>query len=107
MLHILTLGLFIISALAEILGCYLFYLIVNHNKNMWLLLPASVFLTIFAYLLTLHPAAAGRIYAAYGGVYIFVAILWLWGVEGIRPSIFDIAGSGLIFTGVLIIILRF
>ena len=51
----------------------------------------AVSLALFVWLLTLHPAAAGRVYAAYGGVYITVALAWLWGVDGVRPSVWDFA----------------
>jgi small multidrug resistance family-3 protein len=67
------------------------------------LLPAAFSLALFAWLLILHPAAAGRIYAAYGGVYIFVAILWLWLVEGIRPTAWDMVGSLVALSGMAII----
>lgn len=70
---------------------------------MWLLVPAAISLAVFAWLLTLHPAAAGRIYAAYGGVYIGVAIIWLWLVEGIRPTGWDIVGAGVAMLGMAII----
>ena len=72
-----VLGLFLITALAEIIGCYLPYLWLREGKSAWLLIPAALSLAAFAWLLSLHPTAAGRVYAAYGGVYIFVAILWL------------------------------
>ena len=87
-----TVLLFLMTALAEIAGCYLPYLWLHKGGSAWLLLPAALFLGLFAWLLTLHPAAAGRVYAAYGGVYIAVALAWLWGVDGIRPSAWDIAG---------------
>lgn len=57
------------------------------------------------WLLTLHPAAAGRTYAAYGGVYVAVAILWLWAVDGIRPDRWDLIGSGIAIAGMAIIML--
>ncbi|WP_429042811.1 YnfA family protein [Aeromonas hydrophila] len=88
-----TMGLFLVTALAEILGCYLPYLWLTQGRSVWLLLPAGLSLMLFAWLLSLHPTAAGRVYAAYGGVYIFVAILWLWLVDGIRPSLWDLVGS--------------
>ena len=72
-----TLLLFVATALAEILGCYLPYVWLRQNGSPWLLLPAALSLAVFAWLLTLHPAASGRVYAAYGGVYISVALLWL------------------------------
>lgn len=97
--------LFLMTAVAEIVGCYLPYLWLREGKSAWLLLPAVASLTLFAWLLTLHPAAAGRVYAAYGGIYIGVAILWLWVVDGIRPSLWDLVGSGVALLGAAIIIL--
>ena len=85
--------LFIATALAEIVGCYLSWLWLKQGKPAWLLLPAAASLALFAWLLTLHDTAgAGRVYAAYGGVYIGVALVWLWAVDGIRPTPWDVAG---------------
>lgn len=92
MLAAKTLVLFVLTALAEIIGCYLPYLWLKKGASPWLLLPAALSLAVFAWLLTLHPNAAGRVYAAYGGVYITVALAWLWAVDGIRPSVWDVAG---------------
>lgn len=104
MLNAKTLLLFVLTAIAEVIGCYLPSLWLNNGKTIWLLLPAAISLIIFSWLLTLHPAAAGRVYAAYGGVYIVVAILWLWVVEGIRPSIWDVTGSIITLVGMFIIV---
>lgn len=79
-------GLFILTAIAEIVGCYLPNLWLNQGKSIWLLLPAAVSLGIFSWLLTLHPDDAGRVYAIYGGVYVMTAIAWLWGVEQVLPT---------------------
>ncbi|MGL6259610.1 YnfA family protein [Vibrio sp. WXL103] len=103
MLELKTLGLFMITAIAEILGCYLPYLWLREDKSAWLLLPGVLFLGLFAWLLSLHPTAAGRVYAAYGGVYIFVAIMWLWVVDGIRPTLWDTIGVLVAMTGMAII----
>lgn len=103
MFELKTILLFLVTAVAEIVGCYLPYLWLNRGKSLWLLVPAGVSLAIFAWLLSLHPTAAGRVYAAYGGVYIFVAILWLWLVDGIRPTTWDIVGSTVALTGMSII----
>tara|TARA_Y100000588_G_scaffold225841_1_gene239727 strand:- start:2350 stop:2682 length:333 start_codon:yes stop_codon:yes gene_type:complete len=102
-LELKTLGLFFVTAIAEILGCYLPYLWLKEDKSVWLLVPAAFCLTLFAWLLSLHPTAAGRVYAAYGGVYIFVAILWLWVVDGIRPNMWDIVGVSVAMLGMAII----
>lgn len=96
-------GLFLVTAVAEIVGCYLPYLWLREGKTAWLLLPGALSLALFAWLLSLHPTAAGRVYAAYGGVYIFTAIVWLWAVEEIRPTVWDFVGSGVAIAGMAII----
>lgn len=96
--------LFVATAVAEIVGCYLPYLWLKKGGSAWLLLPAALSLALFAWLLTLHPTAAGRVYAAYGGVYIGVAVLWLWLVDGVRPTAWDIAGVSVSLVGMAIII---
>ena len=98
-----TVGLFIITALAEVIGCYLPYLWLREGKTIWLLAPAALSLAAFVWLLTLHPTAAGRVYAAYGGIYIFMAILWLWAIEDIRPTTWDIVGASVALIGMAII----
>ena len=103
MFELKTMALFLVTAIAEIVGCYLPYLWLNQNKSAWLLIPAALSLALFAWLLSLHPAAAGRVYAAYGGVYIFVAILWLWSVDGIRPTTWDSVGASVAMAGMAII----
>lgn len=98
-----TFALFTLTALAEIIGCYLPYLWLRQGKSAWLLLPAALSLGLFAWLLSLHPTAAGRVYAAYGGVYIGTAILWLWLVDKIRPTGWDLLGSAIALLGMAII----
>lgn len=99
-----TFCLFLATALAEIVGCYLPYLWLVKQASVWLLVPAAFSLALFAWLLTLHEAAAGRVYAAYGGVYISVALAWLWAVDGVRPTAWDVAGVGLSLAGMGLII---
>ncbi len=101
--YINTALLFVLTALMEILGCYLPYLWLRQNKSPWLLIPAAASLSLFAYLLTLHPTAAGRVYAAYGGVYITVALIWLWAVDGIRPNLPDFVGVLFCLIGMAVI----
>ena len=98
-----TAFLFVATALAEIVGCYLPYLWLRQGRSAWLLVPAAVSLAVFSWLLTLHPAAAGRVYAAYGGVYISVALIWLWAVDGIQPARADFIGVGLCLVGMAVI----
>ena len=99
-------GLFALTALAEIVGCYLPWLVLKQGKPLWLLLPAAISLALFAWLLTLHPTAAGRTYAAYGGMYIAVALLWLRFVDGISLSRWDATGAALALAGMAVIALQ-
>lgn len=99
-----TLGLFVITAVAEIIGCYLPYLWLRKSGSPWLLFPAGVSLALFAWLLALHPAASGRVYAAYGGVYVAVALLWLWWVDGVALTRWDVAGVAVVLVGMGIIV---
>ena len=101
-----TLLLFLVTALAEIAGCYLPYLWLKQGRSILLLIPAALSLALFAWLLTLHETAAGRVYAAYGGVYIGVALLWLWAVDQIRPTAWDVAGAAVALAGMGIIMFQ-
>jgi small multidrug resistance family-3 protein len=98
-----TFLIFILTAIAEIAGCYFAYLWLRQHYSPWILLPSALSLALFAWLLTLHPTAAGRAYAAYGGVYIMAAILWLWLVEAVRPTATDLLGMAVCLLGAAII----
>ncbi|AVV39293.1 YnfA family protein [Pantoea vagans] len=97
--------LFFITALAEITGCFLPWLWLKKGGSVWLLLPAAASLALFVWLLTLHPAASGRVYAAYGSVYVLTALLWLRVVDGVKLSAWDWSGALIAFSGMLIIVL--
>ena len=94
------------TAVAEIVGCYLPWLVIRQDKPAWLLIPAAVSLGLFAWLLTLHPDAAGRTYAAYGGMYIAVALLWLRVVDGVALTRWDVVGAGIALVGMAVIALQ-
>ncbi|CZX37876.1 YnfA family protein [Enterobacter hormaechei] len=96
--------LFFATALCEIIGCFLPWLWLKRGASALLLIPAGVSLVFFVWLLTLHPAASGRVYAAYGGVYVCTALLWLRFVDGIRLSLYDWAGALVALCGMLIIV---
>ena len=98
-----TVILFIVTAVAELTGCYLAFLWLKKSASSWLLVPAALSLAAFVWLLTLHPTAAGRVYAAYGGVYVGAAIAWLWIVDRIRPDRWDAIGAGVCLLGMSII----
>lgn len=103
---ILTFFLFVCTAVAEILGCYLPYLILRENKTAWLWIPTVLSLAMFVWLLTLHPTATGRVYAAYGGIYVTTALVWLRYVDQMRLSWWDLGGGLIVLVGAAIIILQ-
>ena len=98
--------LFALTALAEIVGCYLPWLVLKQDRSALLLLPAAASLALFAWLLTLHPTAAGRTYAAYGGMYIAVALLWLRLVNGVALTRWDVSGAAIALVGMAVIALQ-
>lgn len=101
-----TFSLFLLTAVAETVGCYLPYLWLKQGRSVWLLVPAAASLALFAWLLTLHDTASGRVYAAYGGVDIGVALAWLWLVDGIRPTAWDFAGVAVALAGMGLIMFQ-
>ena len=99
--------LFFAAAVAEIAGCFLVFRVARSDGSRWLIFPAAASLALFAWLLTL-PAfnAAGRIYAAYGGVYIATALIWAAVVEKRPPDARDLAGAALCLAGMAVIAAR-
>ena len=101
-----TAGLFLLTAVAEILGCYLTDLVVKQQWTFWLLIPAALSLALFAWLLTLHPTTSERVYASYGAVYVAMALLWLRLVDGAPVSLRDWMGGTIILTGMTVLMGR-
>jgi small multidrug resistance family-3 protein len=100
-----TLLAYVGAAAAEIAGCFAFWAWLRLDKPAWWLLPGLASLAVFAWLLTLvDSAAAGRTYAAYGGIYIVASLAWLWGVEGLRPDRWDLTGAAICLAGAAVII---
>jgi small multidrug resistance family-3 protein len=94
------------AAVAEIAGCFSFWIWLRDSKPVWWLVPGMISLALFAWLLTLvDSAAAGRAYAAYGGIYICASLAWLWAVESIRPDRWDVIGALICIVGAAVIIL--
>lgn len=97
---------FALTAAAEIAGCFAFWAWLKLDKSVWWLVPGVASLAAFAYLLTLIDSeAAGRTYAAYGGVYITASLLWLWAIEGVRPDRWDVLGASICIIGAVVILL--
>ncbi len=93
------------AAIAEIAGCFAFWAWLRLGKSVWWLVPGMLSLAAFAWALTLvDSAAAGRAYAAYGGVYIAASLGWLWIVEGVRPDRWDAIGAATCLVGAAIIL---
>lgn len=95
-------GLFAITAVAELGGCYLVFVWSRGGRSLALLGGAAIALGIFAWLLSFHPTA-GRAYAAYGGVYVAMAVAWGWLVERIQPDRWDLIGAAVALLGMSII----
>jgi small multidrug resistance family-3 protein len=98
--------LFGVTALAELLGCWWVMRVLRDGAHPGWLAAAALSLAAFAWLLTLHPQASGRVFAAYGGVYVAGALAWLWAVDGLKPSPWDLAGVGLCLAGMALIVLQ-
>lgn len=94
-----------LAALAEIAGCFAFWGWLKLDRPIWWLIPGVASLALFAWLLTLIDSeAAGRAYAAYGGVYIAASLLWLWLAEGVKPDRWDLTGMTVALIGSAIIL---
>jgi small multidrug resistance family-3 protein len=104
MIVVRTFALLVLTAVAEIVGCYLPYLWLRKHGSAWLLVPGAASLALFAWLLTLHPTAAGRVYAAYGGVYVTIALVWLWRVDRVQVTVWDLAGVAIVLVGMGVIV---
>ncbi len=91
---------FVGAALAEIAGCFAVWAWLRNGASAWWLAPGAASLGLFAFLLTRAEAdAAGRAFAAYGGVYIAASLFWLWAVEGRAPTAWDLGGAALCLLG--------
>ena len=100
-----TVAAYIGAAIAEIAGCYAFWAYLRLEKPAWWLIPGLASLALFAWLLTLvDSTAAGRAFAAYGGVYIASSIAWLWVIEGARPDRWDVLGGAICLVGAAVIV---
>jgi small multidrug resistance family-3 protein len=94
-----------LAAFAEIAGCFAFWAWLRLGKSALWLAPGLISLAAFAFLLTLVPAsAAGRAFAAYGGVYIAASLVWMWAVEGARPDRWDLIGAAICLVGAAVIL---
>jgi small multidrug resistance family-3 protein len=99
-----AIGIFSLAAVFEIAGCFAFWAVVRMGKTVWWLVPGTVALLAFAYLLALTPSTvAGRSFATYGGIYICASLLWMWAIESKQPDKFDLLGAAICLMGAAII----
>ena len=100
-----SIAFFLLAALSEISGCYSFWLWLRLDRGVIWIVPGILALIIFAIALTqIEAANAGRVYAAYGGIYILSSIVWLWLVEGVKPDRWDLIGVGIALLGTVVIL---
>ncbi|MEQ8882731.1 MAG: YnfA family protein [Cyclobacteriaceae bacterium] len=98
-----SLGIFILAGLCEIGGGYMVWLTLREGKSWWVGVLGGLILVGYGIVATWQPAHFGRVYAAYGGIFIVMAILWGWKIDGIVPDRYDLIGGTIALTGMLII----
>lgn len=103
MLYFKSLSIFFLAGLCEISGGYLVWLWLKEDKPAWVGIIGGIILAAYGVVATWQPSNFGRVYAAYGGVFIVMAVFWGWKVDGIKPDKYDLLGALIAFVGVLII----
>ena len=94
---------FVLAGLFEIGGGYLIWLWIREGKSIWYAVSGAIILVLYGVIPTLQPANFGRVYAAYGGIFIVLAILWGWGIDHKAPDKYDLLGGAIALIGVLVI----
>lgn len=99
----MSLAYFLAAGLCEIGGGYLVWLWLREGKSGWLAVLGAVVLVLYGIIPTLQPAHFGRVYAAYGGVFIVLSLLWGWKIDGVSPDTPDVIGGVIALLGVFVI----
>jgi len=94
---------FVLAGLFEIGGGYLIWLWIREGKSIWYAVSGAIILVLYGVIPTLQPANFGRVYAAYGGIFIVLSIVWGWGIDRKAPDKLDLIGGMIALIGVLII----
>ncbi|MDI3464858.1 MAG: Protein of unknown function UPF0060 [Nitrospira sp.] len=97
-----SLGLFVLAGLCEIGGGYLIWLALRENRHWTYAAISAVVIVLYGIIPTLQPAHLGRVYAAYGGMFIVLSLLWGWGIDGVRPDRYDAIGAIICLSGMLV-----
>jgi small multidrug resistance family-3 protein len=101
--NLASIALFVLAGVCEIGGGYLVWLWLREGKPIGYALAGAVILVLYGIIPTLQPAHFGRVYAAYGGMFIVLSLLWGWGLDGTRPDRFDTIGCLLCLMGMMVI----
>jgi small multidrug resistance family-3 protein len=94
---------FILAGLCEIGGGYLMWLWLREGRSIWFAFAGGMILVLYGIVPTLQPAHFGRVYAAYGGLFIVLSILWGWQIDKVQPDTFDLIGALIALIGVSVI----
>jgi small multidrug resistance family-3 protein len=94
---------FILAGLCEIGGGYMVWLWLKEDKPLWFGILGGIILAMYGVVATFQPAGFGRVYATYGGIFIVMALIWAWQVDGFRPDKYDLIGAAIALIGVCII----
>lgn len=100
--HVRSVIYFIAAGLCEIGGGYLVWLWLREDKSLWYAIIGAIVLVLYGVIPTLQPANFGRVYAAYGGVFVALSILWGWKIDQVVPDKFDLLGGAVVLCGVAI-----
>lgn len=98
-----SLSLFVLAGLCEIGGGYLVWLWVREGKGILIGLLGAIVLVLYGIVPTFQPAHFGRVYAAYGGVFVILSLLWGWWIDNKAPDAFDLLGGAICLIGVFVI----
>lgn len=98
-----SLALYVLAGLCEIGGGYLMWLTLREGRHWGYAAAGAAILILYGIIPTLQPAHFGRVYAAYGGMFIVLSLLWGWGLDGIRPDRYDAMGAMLCLAGMMVI----
>ena len=99
-----SLMIFILAGFCEIGGGYMVWLWLKADKPIWYGLLGGLILALYGVVATLQTANFGRVYATYGGIFIVMALIWAWKIDGFKPDKYDIIGAAIALAGVCIII---
>lgn len=103
MVALKTLSIFLLAGVCEIGGGYMVWLWLREGKSVWTGILGLIMLALYGVVATWQPASFGRVYAAYGGIFIILSLMWAWKVDNFKPDRYDIMGSFIVLIGIWMI----